>query len=70
MSAVPLQGFFEGLPSGSVPWSAWIMPLFWWMCPDRGADFCAAVYGGDAEKAMGRKRASNLSPDFSCVRSG
>ena len=27
-----MQGFFEGLPSGSVPWSVWIMPLFWWMC--------------------------------------
>ena len=35
---------------------------------DRGADFCAAVYGGDAQKAMGGKRASGLSPDFSGVR--
>lgn len=27
-----MRGFFEGLPSGSIPLSAWVMPLFWWMC--------------------------------------
>jgi hypothetical protein len=27
-----MRGFFEGIPSGSIPWSAWVMPLFWWMC--------------------------------------
>jgi len=25
------RGFFEGLPAGeSIPWDAWIVPLFWW----------------------------------------
>ena len=24
--------FYEGLPSGqTIPWSAWVSPLFWWM---------------------------------------
>ena len=32
--------FFEGLPSGqSIPWSVWIVPLFWWM------SFVAALMG-------------------------
>jgi len=26
-----IRHFFEGLPTGaSIPWSAWIVPLFWW----------------------------------------
>ena len=36
----PLRWFFEGLPRGvSVPWDAWIVPVFWWMT------VIAAFYG-------------------------
>ncbi|MDA0711049.1 MAG: hypothetical protein O3B73_12660 [bacterium] len=27
-----MRDFFEGVPSGHIPWSVWIVPLFWWMC--------------------------------------
>ncbi|MBT4499344.1 MAG: hypothetical protein HOC74_16570, partial [Gemmatimonadetes bacterium] len=27
-----MQWFFDGLPSGeSIPWSVWVVPLFWWL---------------------------------------
>ncbi len=25
-----IRGFFEGTPSGRVPWHAWVQPLLWW----------------------------------------
>ncbi|MBC7287628.1 MAG: hypothetical protein H5T86_06195 [Armatimonadetes bacterium] len=25
-----IRGFFEGTPSGRIPWNAWLQPLLWW----------------------------------------
>lgn len=31
--AEAMRGFFEGLPPGAaIPWDAWYVPLFWWIC--------------------------------------
>ena len=38
--AEAMRGFFEGLPPGTdIPWGAWAVPLFWWMC------FAVALFG-------------------------
>ena len=34
-----MRWFIEGLPSGqSIPWGAWVIPMFWWL------SFFGAVY--------------------------
>ena len=61
---IALKWFYNGLPAGeSIPWGAWIAPLFWWTSLVVAIFFLCHCLSSRTAQTVGRTRATPVCPN-------